>query len=106
MTASFDTAYLASKLSGGIVASSTYTPLPWRDSTRPTDFMRDTASLTTVRLTENCSASSGSVGSLSRGRKRPERISADKASATRSESRALGAIAGKWVGLDIELVRK
>src|SRR6218665_2576675 len=61
MTAPFETAYLAPKLSGGIVASSTYTPLPWRDSTRPTDFMRETASLTTVRLTENSPASSASV---------------------------------------------
>src|SRR5690606_16631605 len=69
--------------------------------TRPTDFRRETASRTTVRLTENCSASSGSVGSLSPGRSRPARISPDKASATRSDRRALGAIAGKFGGADI-----
>jgi hypothetical protein len=71
------------------------TPLPWRESTRPSDLRREIASRTTVRLTSNCCASAASVGSLSPAWMRPSRISASNALATWSESLMAGLMAAK-----------
>ncbi len=59
-----------------------YIPRPWRTSTSPRAERSRTASRTTARLTANCSASSGSVGSASPGESSPRRTDCLMLSAT------------------------
>jgi len=68
------------------LARRTNAPFPWCDSTSPSDFSRDTASRTTVRLTPNRSAISFSDGSRDSGANAPARTSFMSSSVTWSVS--------------------